>query len=48
MCIRDSSGAHTDMDYILMERSIKSLRPYFVRLAQLGLSADKLLSLIHI
>ena len=39
---KDNSGAHTDMDYILMERSIKSLRPYFVRLAQLGLSADKL------
>lgn len=39
---KDNSGAHTDMDYILMERSIKSLRPYFVRLAQLGLSADQL------
>lgn len=33
---RSNSGAHDDMDYILMERSIEALRPYFVRLAQLG------------
>lgn len=30
------SGAHADMDYRLMQRSIAALRPYFVRLAQAG------------
>lgn len=39
---KDNSGAHTDMDYILMERSIGALRPYFVKLAQLGMRADTL------
>lgn len=28
------SGAHTDMDYALMQRSIAALRPYFVQIAQ--------------
>lgn len=39
---KDNNGAHEDMDYILMERSINALRPYFVRLAQLGMRVDKL------
>lgn len=39
---KDNNGAHEDMDYILMERSINALRPYFVKLAQLGMRADKL------
>ena len=30
------SGAHSDMDYELMQRSINALHPYFVRLALLG------------
>lgn len=30
------SGAHTDMDYALMQRSIAALRPYFVQIAQFG------------
>lgn len=30
------SGAHTDMDYALMQRSIAALRPYFVQIAQAG------------
>lgn len=30
------SGAHTDMDYALMKRSIAALRPYFVQIAQAG------------
>ena len=30
------SGAHTDMDYRLMQRSIRVLRPYFVQLAQVA------------
>ena len=30
------SGAHTDMDYRLMQRSIHALRPYFVQLAQVA------------
>ena len=33
------SGAHRDMDYALMQRSIAVLRPYFVRLAQLPFSS---------
>lgn len=39
---KDNNGAHSDMDYILMQRSINALRPYFVRLAQLGMNSDKL------
>ena len=31
------SGAHTDMDYRLMQRSIQALRPYFVQLAEAGM-----------
>ena len=30
------SGAHADMDYRLMQRSIRVLRPYFVQLAQVA------------
>ena len=30
------SGAHADMDYRLMQRSIHALRPYFVKLAQVA------------
>lgn len=30
------NGAHTDMDYALMQRSIAALRPYFVQIAQAG------------
>ena len=30
------SGAHADMDYRLMQRSIRALRPYFVQLAQVA------------
>lgn len=30
------NGAHADMDYRLMLRSIEALRPYFVKLAQAG------------
>ena len=33
---RNDNGAHRDMDHALMQRSIKALHPYFVRLAQLG------------
>lgn len=33
---KDNNGAHRDMDYALMQRSIDTLRPYFVKLAQLG------------
>lgn len=33
---RNDNGAHRDMDHTLMQRSIKALHPYFVRLAQLG------------
>lgn len=33
---RNDNGAHRDMDYALMQRSIQALHPYFVRLAQLG------------
>lgn len=33
---KDNNGAHRDMDYALMQRSIDTLHPYFVKLAQLG------------
>lgn len=33
---KDNNGAHRDMDYALMQRSINTLHPYFVKLAQLG------------
>ena len=39
---KDNNGAHDDMDYILMERSINALRPYFIRLAQLGDESEEL------
>lgn len=39
---KDNNGAHTDMNYTLMRRSIKALRHYFVRLAKLGMEADRL------
>lgn len=38
---KDNNGAHRDMDYALMQRSINTLHPYFVKLAQLG-STDAL------
>ena len=37
----DSNGAHGDMDYALMRRSIAAIRPYFSRMA-LASSADEL------
>ena len=37
----DSNGAHGDMDYMLMRRSIAAIRPYFSRMALAG-SADEL------
>lgn len=33
---KDNNGAHRDMDYALMQRSIETLHPYFVQLALLG------------
>lgn len=33
---KDNNGAHRDMDYVLMQRSINTLHPYFVKLALLG------------
>lgn len=33
---KDNNGAHHDMDYALMQRSIDTLHPYFVQLARLG------------
>jgi len=33
---KDNNGAHRDMDYALMQRSIHTLHPYFVQLARLG------------
>ena len=36
---RHDNGAHHDMDYPLMSKSIEALRPYFVRLALMGYSA---------
>lgn len=38
---KDNNGAHRDMDYALMQHSIDTLHPYFVKLALLG-SADAL------
>ena len=37
----DSNGAHGDMDYALMRRSIAAIRPFFFRMALAG-SADEL------
>ncbi|MBQ9192549.1 MAG: [Bacteroidales bacterium] len=37
----DSAGAHSDMNYALMRRSIAAIRPYFSRMALSG-SADEL------
>ena len=34
------NGAHHDMDFLLMDKSIKALRPYFVCLAQSGFQTD--------
>ena len=34
------NGAHTDMDYALMCRSIRALHPFFVRLAVMGFAAQ--------
>lgn len=36
MVDKQDAGAHKDMDYTTMLNSIKTLRPYFVRLALLG------------
>ena len=36
---RHDNGAHADMDYALMCRSIAALHPYFLRLAQMGFAA---------
>ena len=33
---KDNNGAHRDMDYALMQRSIDTLHPYFVKIALLG------------
>lgn len=33
---KDNNGAHRDMDYALMQRSIDTLHPYFLQLALLG------------
>lgn len=33
---KDNNGAHSDMDHALMQLSINTLHPYFVRLALLG------------
>ena len=38
---RNDNGAHRDMDHALMQRSIKALHPYFVRLAQLGFNGKQ-------
>lgn len=37
---KDNNGAHRDMDHALMQLSINTLHPYFVRLALLGFAAD--------
>lgn len=37
---RDNNGAHTDMDYQLMLRSILTLRPWFVRLCALAMRRE--------
>ncbi len=36
---RHDNGAHADMDYSLMCRSIRALHPFFVRLAMMGFAA---------
>ena len=36
------NGSHPDMDYIMMQRSISSLRLYFVRLATMGFNTPSL------
>lgn len=38
---KDNNGAHADMNYALMWRSIQALRPYFVRLAKLGMETER-------
>ncbi|WP_308277925.1 [citrate (pro-3S)-lyase] ligase [Prevotella sp.] len=38
---RNDNGAHRDMDYALMQRSIQALHPYFVRLVQLGFNGKQ-------
>ncbi|WP_308226397.1 [citrate (pro-3S)-lyase] ligase [uncultured Prevotella sp.] len=38
---RNDNGAHRDMDHALMQRSIKALHPYFVRLAQLDFNGKQ-------
>ena len=42
----DSSGAHTDMDYVLMQKAIAALRPYWSRMAKA--SVPPLLQMIGI
>ena len=42
----DSSGAHTDMDYALMQKAIAALRPYWTRMAKA--SVPPLLQMIGI
>ena len=37
---RHDNGAHSDMDYRLMQQSIVALRPYFVKLAVLGFQKE--------
>lgn len=37
---RHDNGAHSDMDYALMQRSIAALRPYFVKLALEGFQKE--------
>lgn len=37
---RADNGSHHDMDFAMMARSIKALRPYLVRLAQAGCQAE--------
>ena len=39
---RDDSGAHSDMDHVLMSRSIRSLEPHFVRMAAIAMDDDSL------
>ena len=34
------SGAHSDMDYALMQQSISAIHPYFARLAELGFGTE--------
>lgn len=37
---RHDCGAHTDMDYALMQRSIRTLRPYFREVAEAAMRED--------